>query len=65
MEKVIIRPFKARLTPINEWIRNIADIGSHAYVAVLIEVISRNFKKNKNLRCSNCGKLGCLKRDCR
>ena len=45
--KRIIRPLKARSAPIDEWIRNTADIGSHTYNNTWIgEVIPQNFKKN-------------------
>jgi len=55
--KGVIRPLKARSAPIDEWIRNTADIGSHVYDATLIgEEISKTIKKIPNDRCFNCGK---------
>lgn len=53
--KMVIGPLKARSPAIDEWIRRMADIGSHSYDAALIgEIISRNFKRNQNVRCFNC-----------
>ena len=37
--KRVIRPLKAGPAPLDEWLRNIAAIGSHAYGDALIEVI--------------------------
>lgn len=56
--KSMIRPLKTRSEPIDEWIRNMADIDSHSYYATLIgEVISeRSKKKIKMLGVLNCGK---------
>ena len=54
----------ARSTPIDEWINDIVDIGSHVYGANLIEVISKGII-NKNGRHFNCGKQSHLKMDCR
>ena len=66
--KSITRPLKARLAPIEEWIRVTLSIESHNHNdngAWLGEVISRGLKKNQNARCFNCGKQGHLKRDFR
>lgn len=64
--KMVIRPLKARSAPIDEWIRNTADVGSYVYDATLTgEIVSKSFKKNKNVRCFNCGEQDHLKRDCR
>ena len=41
--KRVIRPFKACEAPIDEWIREIADIGSQEYNANIIgQIIARN-----------------------
>lgn len=43
--KRVIRPLKARLAPIDEGVRNLADIVSHIHGATLIgEAISKSFK---------------------
>jgi hypothetical protein len=50
----VIRPLKARLAPINEWIRNLADIASHIYNDTLIgKATSKSCKKNQNVKCFN------------
>lgn len=64
MQKVI-RPLRAGSVPLDEWFRNTADTGSHAYGAALIEVISKNINKNQNVRCFTCGKQSHLERDWR
>ena len=52
--KRMIRPLKARSDPIDEWIWNIVDIGSHTYDDTWIEeVISKNFKEVQKVRCFN------------
>lgn len=62
----MISPLKARSAPIDQWIRNTVDIGSHAYKASLIgKVIFRYLLKNQNARCFMCVKQDRLKRDCR
>ena len=44
----VIRALKARSAPIEKWIRNTADIGSHDYDSTWIgELTSKNFKKNQ------------------
>lgn len=66
MQKRAIRPLKVGSAPKDEWIRNMADTGSHGYDATPIgELISKSFKKNHNVRCFNCDKPGHLKRNCR
>lgn len=51
-------PLKVGSGIIDEWIWNTDDIRSHASNAALIgERISRNFKKNKNIRCFNLFKI--------
>ena len=46
--KRVIRSLKMRLTPIDKWIGNAADIGSYIYDGTLIgEVISERFLKIK------------------
>jgi hypothetical protein len=42
----MIKPLKASSAPIDEWIRNPADIGSSLYDVTLIgEVVSNDFEK--------------------
>lgn len=48
--KRVIRHLKARSAPIDEYIRDTADIGSHLYSDNMIEVISKGIKKNQNGR---------------
>jgi len=64
--KGVIRPLKARTEPMEQRIRDTADIGSHFYDANLRgEIISKTLKKIQNDRCFNCDKQGYLKTDCR
>ena len=60
------KAFQARSAPLDKWIRNAADIRSHAYDVTLIEeVMSKILKKYKNVRCFDCIKKSHLKRNCR
>lgn len=63
----MMRPLKARSSPIDEWIIDMGDNGSHVYDATTLirKVISKSFKKNQNVWCFNCGKQGHLRRDYR
>ena len=47
--RTMIRFLKARSAPIDEWIRNTTDVGSYNSDVNLIEMISKNFKKNQNV----------------
>lgn len=59
------RPLKARLAPIDEWIRITSDIGSHTFDDTWTgEEISKNLKKNQNVVYFHCGKHCHLKWDC-
>lgn len=56
--KVVITPWKQdQQKKMNELIRSALDIWSHAYAALIGEVISANFKRKQNVRCFNCGKI--------
>lgn len=47
--KKAIMPLKARPAPIDERIRNTADIGTHSYdIKIIGEVISKDFEKMTN-----------------
>ena len=62
----VIRPLKARWTPLEEWVWDTIDIESRDHNDVWIgEVISRGLKKNRYVECFNCNKQGHLKRDCK
>lgn len=58
MQKVI-RLLKARSASKDEWIRNHADIRSHAYEDSWIAAVS--LKKLRKVKGFNCGKLSYLK----
>jgi hypothetical protein len=47
----MMRPLKARSSPIDEWIIDMGDNGSHVYDATTLirKVISKSFKKNQNV----------------
>lgn len=61
--KRVITTLKVRSTPIDRWIRNMADTHSHIYENTLMgEGIYKSFKKNQNSRWFNCGKQGHLRK---
>lgn len=50
--KRVISRLKARSAPMDEWIRNAVDIGSHTYnVPLTREVIYKKIKRNQNVTC--------------
>jgi hypothetical protein len=60
-----VRHLKARPTPIDEWIRSMVDIASHAYDATLIgEVISKSLEKNQSVKGFNYDMQGHFKKYC-
>ena len=63
-QTLTIRPVRTRSAPIDEWVRNIADTGSHD-TTLIREVISKCFKKSQAVKCLGCGKQGHFKKDCR
>lgn len=58
----VIRPLKAKSAPIDEWIKDRADIVSHIYDGTITEYV---ISKSSNIRCYNCGNQGHWKRYCR
>jgi hypothetical protein len=44
---MVIRLFKPRSTPLDDWIRNITNIGSHVYDATLIGEVPKILRKSK------------------
>jgi hypothetical protein len=51
----VTRSLEESTAPIDEWIRNTTDIGSHSFDVTLIgEAISKGFDKIQTVKCLNC-----------